>query len=98
LFDNDGLLPVMRDLLGQTESKPMECVGTFEEMRAAFYFSLQVCAVEKPILLDYFQKQILPKYPRIGIQSRKIMVAWTDKNNLPKKLAVMLKKTRCQAS
>ncbi|MFA6375814.1 MAG: hypothetical protein WCX69_00230 [Candidatus Paceibacterota bacterium] len=93
LFDNNGLLPTMRELLGQTESKPMECVGTFEEMRAAFYFSLQVCAGEKPALLDYFQKKILPEYPRIGIQSKKIMAAWTSGNNLPKKLAAMLKKS-----
>jgi len=98
LFNNEGLLPTMRELLGQAESKPMECVGTFEEMRAAFYFSLQACAGEKPVLLDYFQKKILPGYLHIKIQSKKIMAAWSNKNNLPKKPAAILKKILRQAS
>ncbi|OGF21453.1 hypothetical protein A2Y83_01255, partial [Candidatus Falkowbacteria bacterium RBG_13_39_14] len=36
LFEDKKLLPVFNDLLGFGKVKPFDCVGTFEEMRAAF--------------------------------------------------------------
>jgi UDP-N-acetylmuramoylalanine--D-glutamate ligase len=35
LFEDDALLPLYRDLLGYGSMKPFDCVGTFEESRAA---------------------------------------------------------------
>jgi len=35
-FEDKKLLPVFKDLLGLGQLKPFDCVGTFEEMRAAF--------------------------------------------------------------
>jgi len=92
LFENEKLLPVMLELLGQAEQKPMECVGTFEEMRAAFYLSLIKAEGDRPYLLEYFEKNIMPKYPRIAAQSKKILLAWTNKHNLSKGLAAALAK------
>lgn len=92
LFENKNLLPVMLQLLGEGKSKPMECVGTFEEMRAAFYMSLRKSEGEIPYLLKYFEQNIASKYPRLEAQSKKIITAWTNKNNLPKGLAAALKK------
>lgn len=91
LFENKNLLPVMLELLGEGGCKPLECVGTFEEMRAAFYLSSEKSADAKPCLLGYFQKNILPKYPRLETQSKKILAAWTGRHNLPKSLAATLK-------
>jgi hypothetical protein len=93
LFENKNLLPVMLELLGEGGCKPLECVGTFEEMRAAFYLGLQKNPGNKPYLLEQFQKNILPKYPRIEAQSKKILASWTDKHNLPKSLAATLRKS-----
>jgi len=92
LFEDESLIPLMRELCGQTACKPFECVGTTREMAAAFYLSLKNTAKPKPILLDYFQKNILPKYKNIETDSKKIMASWNGKNNLPKDLAAILKK------
>lgn len=91
LFENKKLLPLMLGLLGESETKPMECVGTFEEMRAAFYFSSRNNAADKSYLLDYFRQNIAPKYPRIAAQSEKILTSWTNKHNLPKSMAAAFK-------
>ncbi|MEK9156113.1 MAG: UDP-N-acetylmuramoyl-L-alanine--D-glutamate ligase [Patescibacteria group bacterium] len=39
LFEDDKLLPLFGDILGFGKMKPFDCVGTFEEARAALYLS-----------------------------------------------------------
>ena len=39
LMENTGLLATFRDILGFGRVKPFDCVGTYEESRAAFYMS-----------------------------------------------------------
>lgn len=91
LFENEKLLPAIRELSGQMGCKPMECVGTFDEMRTALYLSLQNTTSDKPYLLEYFQKNILPKYPNIAKDSAKLMASWDKRNNVPISLQKILK-------
>lgn len=39
LFDDEKNFPLFKDLLGFGKLKPFDCVGTFEEMRVAFYMA-----------------------------------------------------------
>ena len=39
LYADKSLLPLYRDLIGAGEMKPFECVGTFEEIKAAMYLA-----------------------------------------------------------
>lgn len=39
LFSEDSLIPIFRDLLGFGKIKPFDCVGTFEESKAALFLS-----------------------------------------------------------
>jgi UDP-N-acetylmuramoylalanine--D-glutamate ligase len=39
LFEDENLLPLFQDILGFGEMKPFDCVGTFEEARAALYLA-----------------------------------------------------------
>src|SRR3989344_4775020 len=39
LFADDSLIPLFQDLLGFGKLKPFDCVGTFEESRAAFWLA-----------------------------------------------------------
>ena len=41
LSENTDLLPLMESLRGKTASKPFECVGTIEEVNAAYYHQSQ---------------------------------------------------------
>jgi len=78
---------LMRELLGETDFKPFECVGTFKETRAAFYLSLMRAKKENAILtplLAIFERDYMPKYRGIERDSRDILAAWDKKHNLPK--------------
>ena len=55
LFENNNLIPILNELIGKTDTKPFECVGTREEVCVA------LCEAEKhytilPRLLQYFKK------------------------------------------
>ena len=77
LFEKKELLPTMKELIGEKDIKPLECVGTKKECLVAFYLSwkkakkMELGAPPKwgelgaphalPVLLEYFEKKILPK-------------------------------------
>ncbi len=95
LFKNAGLLPLMREMIGQAACKPFECIGTVNETRAAFYLSLKLACQKNPaglpVLLQIFENQYLPGYRNIDKDSSNILFSWDDKNNLPKDLQTGLK-------
>lgn len=41
IFENRGLMPIMKALIGNKTPKPFECVGTKEESRLAFHLCLK---------------------------------------------------------
>ncbi len=95
LFENKNLLPVMQELMGERKFKPFECVGTKKESLIAFYLSWKRyrdrVSVGLPFLLQYFEKKILPKYPNLEKESKKILNSWNYQNNLPKDFEKKLK-------
>ncbi|MDD4625452.1 MAG: hypothetical protein PHC82_03965 [Candidatus Pacebacteria bacterium] len=97
LFENKKLLETAKELTGEKDAKPLECVGTRKESNIAFYLSL-IEAREKspgknlPFLLDYFEKNIFPKNKKWEKDARKIMSSWNKQNNLPKSFDKILKK------
>jgi 7-cyano-7-deazaguanine synthase in queuosine biosynthesis len=99
LFEKKELLPIMKGLIGEKKNKPFECVGTKKECLIAFYLGLEKFKSEsakntKPLfLLNYFEKNILPKYPNLKSDSKKILNSWNKQNNLPKNFEKILKKT-----
>ncbi|MCX6764808.1 MAG: hypothetical protein NTU58_03885 [Candidatus Nealsonbacteria bacterium] len=64
LFEKKELLSLMKDLIEKNRTKPFECVGTKEESLVAIYLSWKKDKKIKklPVLLRYFEKEILPKY------------------------------------
>jgi len=89
LFEDQNLLTVMLELIGERKFKPFECVGTKKESLIAFYLSwkkVKRVGVSSPIpfLLNYFEKKILPKYLRLEKDSKKILNSWNNQHNLPK--------------
>jgi hypothetical protein len=97
LFERITLLPTMLALVGETNFKPFECVGTRKESLIAFYLSweeaMKVAKKEKelPFLLKYFENNILKKHPKITKEAKEIMVSWDKENNLPKSFEKILK-------
>lgn len=60
LFDHEGLLPVFRELLGLEGHKPFECVGTPDEMRAAFFLASKNPDLANTKAMTMFQTVMLP--------------------------------------
>ena len=53
LYSREDLLDIFNEILGYAETKPFECVGTYEEARYAV--SQVVQKGEKGVLLDYYR-------------------------------------------
>lgn len=93
LFEEKQLLPIMKELIGRETFKPFECVGTKKESLTAFYLSFKKTnrTGDKLYLLEYFRKKVLPEYPNLGKESKKILNSWNSRNNLPKDFEKILK-------
>ena len=95
LFRKVNLIPLMRQLIGESKFKPFECVGTKKENLVAFYLSWKKDKrrPNMPFLLKHFEKKILPKYKNLETEATKILNAWNDKNHIPKSLENILKRS-----
>lgn len=92
LFENKNLLPLMMELIGERKFKPFECVGTKKESLVALYLSWKKenRAGDKPFLLKYFEKNILPKYPDLERESQKMMNSLNEQHNLTEEFKKIL--------
>ena len=73
LFEDKKLLPIMKQLIGESKTKPFECIGAKKECLIAFYLSWrkyrEQFSVKLPFLLKYFENNILPKHPNLKNKS-----------------------------
>jgi len=92
LFAKRELLPAMKELIGESDFKPFECVGTKKESITAFYLSWKKARQigEPKFLLAYFKDKISPRYFNLESESERILRSWNSKNYLPPELKKML--------
>jgi hypothetical protein len=82
LFEKKELLPILKELIGEKEVKPFECVGTRKEALVALYLVYKKTP-ERPVLLKYFEKNILPKHKDWEKMSLEVMDHWNKTNFIP---------------
>jgi len=82
LFEKKELLPILKELIGEKEVKPFECVGTRKEALVALYLSYK--KGENSYLLKYFENNILPKHKNWEEMVIEVMDHWNKKNFIPK--------------
>ena len=63
MLEDSSLIPLYKELLGLSELKPFECVGTFEETQAAFILIHKKKEAEMTPVMLMFLKESLPKIP-----------------------------------
>jgi hypothetical protein len=83
LFEKKELLETLKELIGEREVKPFECVGTRKEALVALYLCYKNTG-ELPYLLKYFEKNILPKHKNWERMVVEVMDHWNKKNFIPK--------------
>ena len=89
LLNDKKLLPILGQLIGESEFKPFECVGTTRETLVLLDLALQ--KTRKPCLLKYFEKNTLNNHKNLTKDSDRILNAWDNGNYLPKEFEKMLK-------
>ncbi len=94
LFTKESLLNEALALVGDTEVKPFDCVGTHEESLAAFYLCIKKARdnhADLPVLLQLVWDQVLSKQNNLEQRSQQILQSWNQDHQVPNKLEAMLK-------
>lgn len=85
LYAKEELLNTFNELLGYSETKPFECIGTYKEVRLAVSMVINSYEGELPYLLKYYKEH----YPLdLDIS---ILKSFNENNNLPKEFIDILK-------
>ena len=85
MLDNKEMLNYFLELLGKTENKPFECVGTVEEVTFVVN-NLILKGYDKPYLLDYYKNHFTVTKP-----DDKILTELNDQHNVNDYLLKLLK-------
>ncbi len=86
LYEREDLLNTFKEIIGETEVKPFDCVGTIEE--AKYSVSLLIDKLDKenlPFLLDYYYKNY-----DLELDGSNIL-KYNDENNIPEKYERLVK-------
>ena len=78
LYTKEDLLDIFLELTGNSDHKPFECVGTYEEVNYAIARTITNYEGKLPYLLDYYQKH----YPLV--KENNLLKAFNEENNVPK--------------
>lgn len=85
MLDNKEMLNYFLELLGKTDNKPFECVGTIEEVNYVVN-NLILRGYDKPYLLDYYKNHFKVEKP-----DDKILTELNEEHNLNQHLFNLLK-------
>jgi len=94
LFKDRSLWPHVMALLGKSEAKPFECVGTEEETFVALSLPMQQYIKARkplPIILQLFKKEMHTSNADIQKRAAKLLNSWDPKNFLSGEMAAILR-------
>ena len=84
LFEREDLLQTFIELCGYGETKPFECVGTYEEIKYAITETIKKVDGKLPVLLDYYNKNFEKS-------NADLLKYYNENNNLPEEFEKILK-------
>lgn len=84
LFEKEELLQTFIELCGYGETKPFECVGTYEEIKYAITQTINKTEGKLPILLEYYNKNFEKS-------NANLLDYYNENNNVPEEFAKILK-------
>jgi len=90
MFENKALLSIFIELTGKGETKPFDCVGTFEEVNFAVSKTIENIQEQKkelPYLLKYYKENYGLVETKNDITKR-----YNEENNLNKEQNEILRK------
>ena len=84
LFEREDLLKTFIELCGYGETKPFECVGTYDEIRYAITKTIEKIDGDLPTLLKYYDD----KFEKVNSN---LLEYYNENNNLPEEFEKILK-------
>lgn len=90
MFENKDLLKIFLELTGNGETKPFDCVGTFEEVNFAISKTIQNLEIKNsklPYLLQYYKDNY-----QLVDTTKDITMQYNEENNLNEEQNAMLRK------
>lgn len=97
LFDKLSLKPYALELLGFAQTKPFECVGTFEESRIAWWLAWHHTSAQNrkagALLSEIFDERLatIPE-AELRAKAEEVFSNWSQNHALPKEYASLLQK------
>jgi hypothetical protein len=86
LFARTEAVSFIKELLGFTEHKPFECVGTREEMLVALYLGIQrgrARSVPLPPALRFVETEVLPQHLNLPERAENLLSSWGAHHHVP---------------
>lgn len=87
LFTDRELLTVYKQLLGVEGIKPLDCVGTPDEVKVAFFMASQKREYETDLIMKYFQEEVLPNIQNIKDLKKQVFIQ-SSKHNIPEEFRI----------
>ena len=85
LFENKELLQTFIDLTGNSDNKPFECVGTYDEVNYAIALTIKKLNWNLPYLLQYY-------LDHFEMKDYDLLSYFNEENNLDPEFLEILKK------
>jgi len=86
LYDDKELLNIFKELIGDADTKPFECVGTTKEVRYSVSCVINKLGDDLPYLLDYYKKNY-----ELSDIDESLLLEFNNENNLPIEFINLLK-------
>ncbi len=94
LIDDEDMIDYFTELIGKSEHKPFECVGSIDEVNLAVQMTIKKYLKEKtpiPLLLEKYMEMGLYSPDGIDEKAEEYMSKYNDVNLLPEKFELILK-------
>jgi UDP-N-acetyl-alpha-D-muramoyl-L-alanyl-L-glutamate epimerase len=94
MYDNKDLFELLETLVSKDKIKPLECVGTKEEIKIALFLATRYFKEDKdmPILLKIAKEKLLKGETDLIERARNVLTSWEENNNLDNYFEEILKK------
>ena len=80
LYENDYLVTTYKELLGLSEVKPFDCVGTPEETKVAMNMAYQKGEYKDSKIMQLFESDVLPTLDDIEALQQKLFTIYQSQN------------------
>lgn len=95
LFEDETLVETALKLVLPDQTKPFDCVGSYEESTVAFYLAIEKYKQQQrplPIILEQVLDQALDNQTDLEKRAADVLASWNEQHAIPSPLDQLLKK------